>query len=556
MKKQILAIFLMLCTLFSWLHAEFEVKSSRSVVGLNESFSVDFTSRRQPSAQPDFSPLHENFQILSCGQSASIKMMNQTTTREDRWNLVLQPKTEGELTIPSIACGNERSQAITIQVTAPSIIRQDDSLILEAEISPKECVYERAQAIYKLKLYQSVNLAQSVLSEVQTNDSDAIVERLGNDNAYEVMHPNGRRYVVLERKYAVFPQHEGELVFSPIVLDAKVIKGTGSFFNVQTEHKRVLSNPVTLTVKPIPSSLKKNDRFPANHVKLQEEWSGDPDKMIVGEPITWTITLTADGCMGNQIPPVAFEFPHNVKHYADKPEISDKISDRGFVGTKQMKFALIASDAGEIILPELKVKWWDVTNRQESVAVLPGRTLYVQESPIAMNTITEPVGDQVEVPQHSQDAVPGSPSLSEIDRLPAWAWGLIGLNFMWILILSKGRLRKFFAAFSFKSGNSGPLPGLKNELKNACKSNDAKTAETLLLKWLAIRYPQARPQNLPGIKPHLPLSFQEAIDELHDALYGHKKNWNGAGLWQEIVGLKSSNLKSPDKKLEHLKELY
>lgn len=559
MRKQLFTYVLIACNLFSYVYAALEVKLSKSIIGLNESFNIEFSSRQQSHAQPDFSPLQENFEILSCGQSSSIKIMNNTTNRENHWHLVLQPKKEGELTIPAIMCGGERSSPQTIQVTAPRIIQQDDTLILEAEVSPKDTIYEQSQLIYTIKLYRSVNLAQGAFSEFKVNDSDAIVERLGNDTEYEYMHPNGTRYIVLERKYAIFPQRDGELSISPIVFDGKVVKGGSSFFNVQTEHKRISSQAIKVLVKPIPAPFQKSDWFPANHVTLQEEWSADPSTMTAGEPVTRTITLTADGCMGNQIPMPAFNFPIHLKHYLDKPETTNKISAQGFVGIKQTKVALIASKAGEIILPEVSVKWWDLKSNQERISSLPSRTIHVRDADIAMNSIPVPAIDQTATPQNIPDTSPIISNSLDEPNLPTWAWGLIALNLIWIFILFKAIFRKLQKTLSGRTRKPQSSNEIKNELKQACKLNDAKQAEVQLLSWLAGFYPQVSPQNLMSIKQHLSPVLQGAIEELNEALYGQKKDWKGESLWQAISTFKpKSDGREAQTKghMEHLKELY
>lgn len=558
MKKQLFTFLLIACTLFFHLDAALEVKLSKSIVGLNESFNLGFTSKHPSHAQPDFTPLQADFEVLSCGQSSSIKIINNLANRENHWHLVLQPKSEGELIIPAITCGNERSSPKTIQVTAPRIIQQDESLILETEVFPNDDVYEQAQVIYTIKLYCAVQIAQASLTELKVNDSDAIIERLGKDTQYELMHPNGTRYTVIEQKYAIFPQRPGELIFDPITFDGKIVKSATSFFNMQTEHKRLTTKSLQIYVKPIPASFQKNEWFPANSVKLKEEWSADPSTMTAGEPLTRTIIVTAEGCTGNQIPTLAFNFPAEIKHYLDKPETVDKATAQGFVGKKQMKVALIAPKAGDIVLPEVKLKWWDVKSNQERTAFLPSRTIHVQESAIAMNTDPVAANAQSALPQDLESmATRPAEELS----LPAWAWGLIALNAIWVFILLKAILRKAQKMLPSKPLNPCRLKSkgeLKNELKRACQLNDAKQAEIHLLSWLNHLFPQVISQNLAGFRPYLSSALQGAVDELNAALYGYKAHWQGEGLW-----LAASNFK-PELKAafqanhhpEHLKELY
>lgn len=555
MNKQFFTCILIICTFFVPMDAALEVKLSKSIVGLNESFNIDFSSKHPSQAQPDFSPLQANFEILSCMQSSSIKIINNATTRENHWHLVLQPKSEGEHLIPAITCGNEHSSPHTIQVTASRIIQQDESLFLETEISPKDDVYEQSQVIYTIKLYAAVNLAQATLTEFKVNDSDAIIEHLGNDKDYELMHANGSRYRVLERKYAIFPQQVGELIFSPVIFDAKVIKGANSFFNMQTEHKRLTTKSLQIFVKPIPASIQKNEWFPANDVKVEEEWSADPSSMTAGEPVTRTIIVTADGCIGNQIPTVAFNYPPELKHYLDKPETVNKATAQGFIGKKQMKVALIAPKAGEIVLPEVKIKWWDLKSNQERTASLPSRTIQVQESLVALNTPPVAVSDLSASTQDLEST--GTPSSLE-PSLPAWAWGLIGLNSIWILIFLKSIIRKVQKMLPVKPRILQSKGDIKNELKLACQKNDAKQAEVQLLSWLNHLYPEVSARNLLGFKPYLSSALLEAVEGLNAALYGHKATWKGESLWSAVADFKpeAKTVSGSKNHPEHLKELY
>jgi hypothetical protein len=54
--------------------------------------------------------------------------------------------------------------------------------------------------------------------------------------------------------------------------------------------------------------------------------------MIVGEPITLTLTLTAEGCMGNQIPLISLNLPEEIKQYQDKPQIENNVKGERNVG--------------------------------------------------------------------------------------------------------------------------------------------------------------------------------------------------------------------------------
>jgi hypothetical protein len=513
-------LFVLMCVFTMCYSEDISVHLNRSFVRMDESFSIQFTSEQKVNGQPDFSPLKQDFDILSTGKSNNTSIINGSVKQQVSWNLEVVPKREGKLTIPSITFGNYQSAPHSIEVIKNEDAKKDASIYLETEIAPKQGVYAQSQLIYTVRLFRSVNLLQGTLSDVKVNDPDAMIEKLGNDVEFQK-----DQYIVLERKYAIYPQHEGKLIISPVVFEGKIIIGGNTFFNVHSQYKRVSSNEVTVDVKPIPSPFQKNNWLAAYDVKLTEEWSIEPPQMKVGEPITWTLKVTADGCLGNQIPHIALNFPEEIKQYEDKP----LIENRGNEGTRQMKIALIASKSGEIKIPEVAVKWWDLKNDKIRETLLPARTIDVVA-----------VGPVVEEPQIITSEA--------VQELPWWAWGLIGLNSIWILGLV------VWLAQKCKIRQPDLFKG--SHLKNACNVNDAKQAEMYLLQWAEVTFPNEKFLSINEIKSHVNETLQEAIDDLYQNLYGKKQNWQGDSLWQAVKGFKAP--KRPERKKGDpiLKSLY
>lgn len=511
------------------LNAEINLNISKSSIGIDESFFLDFILTDKTQEKPDFSPLQGDFKVVSQSQNHSTSIINGRLNVETRWHLVLRPKHEGRLTIPSISFGNDFSLPKTIEVTAADTSRRDESLYLESEILPKGNIYEQSQFVYVVRLYRAVNLAQASLSELKTNDPDTIIERLGTDHEYEMTHPNGVRYLVIERKYAVSPQHSGELTFAPIIFEGEVIKSRNLFFNVETDFKQVSSKEVVVYVNPIPAPFSKNNWLAANDVKLTEEWSTDPAQLTVGEPITWTLTLTADRCMGRQIPEFALDLPNTIKTYRDKTEVNNLIGPQGFTGIKKLKVALIATKPGEISLPEISIPWWDMKTNRIRKTTLANRVIQVKEGLIAMNSQTvEPIVSTVSLQETSETST----------ELPHWVWALVAVNVILILSFIGNKFQNVFRKLLDKIPSPSRRKHIKKQLKQACYANDAKQAEIHLLAWFRVLHPEASSLNLMAIKSYVSPSIQDAISELNAALYGTSQSWDGRALWKAVKGFK------------------
>lgn len=517
---------------------------SHTTVGINDSFSLTFSLKDGQGAKPDFSPLLEDFDILSNNQEQSMSIINGKMNQERRWKLTLIAKEEGLLTIPSIQFGSSSSQPLVINVTTSSGAKSQEIMFIETELNPPKSLFEQTQLIYTIRIYTAQQIAQGALSNIKTSDSDAIIEKLGDDLQYEHFHQNGRRYLVIERQYAIFPQHAGELTIYPITFEGNIVSQGHSFFDMQTQFKRLVSNAMNIEVKPIPAPFTKDNWFAAYGFKWAETWSANPDKMTLGEPLTWTLNFQADGCLGNQIPTPSLDFPGEFKHYSDKIETKEEISDDGFIGFKQMKIALIATKSGKFIIPKVSLQWWNLNTNQINQLEIPERIFEVEGGPIAMDEVpssleqppVEPLQDNIENNQ-----------TSSFDR-----WNEFGIATIAILILSLFAFQKLRSnQFRRQSLNSA-----KSNIKKACSANDPKQAEASLLAWGLLVFPHLKPLNMTKLKQQLPADCQTVIDELYFALYGKNQKWDGDQLWRVFASYKPSKKEQIQSKQKELKELY
>lgn len=514
------------------------LKVSRKKVGMDESFAITFSTSENIQGSPDFTPLNDEFEILSKRQSHQTTIINGKTDNTISWTIDLLPRKEGKLTIPSIQIGQSKTLPQEIEVTAPEKRNILGPFFLESEIEPKESVYEQEQILYTLRLFTSVNFSQAQLSDIKVDDPDAIIEKLGEDSQYET-YKEGKKYVVLERKYAVFPQKAGEFIFSPAVFEGHAITGGGySFFNRPTQFKRVYSNEEKIEVKAIPAPFQKSTWFPVQNVTLTSEWSSDPSEIKMGDPLTWTLKIVAEGTMGNLIPDPRLSVPSEIKQYPDKPLIENQVNEKGFIGTKQIKIVLLPSKAGELTIPEIDLKWWDLKSDQLKEAKLPSTVIKVKDDSIAMTT-PPPVKEEISHPlQEALPSLPTSPS-------SPWVWILVGTNALLLLTI-------LFILFNKRKPS--PFKRARQELKRACFTNNPKQAETALLSWARLAYPKEKYWNILKIKELA--SFHEELDELYSVLYQEKKEWNGKPLWQAFTKQKEAVKTPSSTKKTLLKELY
>lgn len=553
MRRNIITFFLLLILASSAAYGrDVSLSLSQKSVGLNDSFTAIFSTAQKIQGEPDFSPLEAEFDILSSGQEYSTTIVNGAFSQERSWRLVLVPKREGELIIPSIQFGPYSSPEQPLLVTEASTPKHDEALFLEATLSPSSSAYVQSALIYTIRLYTSLKISQGSLSEPKSSDPQAIIEPLGDNKEFEHYGQNGRRYLVIEKKYTIIPQQAGELVISPTLFEGQIIVGRHAFFDMQTQFKRISSNACTVEIAPIPSPFQQSNWLPARNLTLTEEWSGDPASMTVGEPITWTLTIAADDCFGDQIPTPSLNLPVQLKHYQDKPEVNTEETAKGIKGTKQIKIALIGTSSGDVILPEVTLKWWDLGSNRAREATLPEKTLRIDGAPVAMLTIPipEPKAEAQELP---------SSMTSSSQQLPLWVWLVVAMNGCLILGVAYllyqklgNKAKKLENPLSTRKGD------YTGDLQKACHAHDTKGAERSLLLWAKEHFQELKINNLASIQPLVPDDLREAIEGLQRALYSSGTTWKGETLWKSFKAFKP--LKTPKTRggseMKLLRELY
>ena len=376
-----------LCVLYSTQSsASLQAQVDRNPVAVNESFNLTLQSSDNSSGEPDLSALKRDFDILGQSKSSSFQIINGQISHNTQWQISLTPKHAGQLQIPAITLGGQSSPPISLTVTAASqadTAQQSKNLFVEVSAEP-QTVHVQQQIIFTVRLYSALSLGDgSNLSDPEFPKMDAVVERLGTDRPFQVVR-NGQAYSVIERRYAVFPQKSGQFNSSPVVFDGSVVEanqGGGGFmfnpFNQSTRHLRLNSKTIAFSVKPVPAGFDSSQWLPASKLQLEEQWSENPPKFTVGEPITRTLTITANGLTASQLPALDSSKIDGLKLYPDQPTLKDSQDGNGIVGTREQKIAFIPTRPGNVTLPAIEIKWWNVNTDKEEVARLPARSITI-----------------------------------------------------------------------------------------------------------------------------------------------------------------------------------
>ncbi len=525
--------------------AEITVRADRDHIRVDESFQLIFEVQGGDSGDPDFNELQQNFDVLSRSQSSSVRIINGNMDRQQQWQVTVMAKQAGQMLVPPVRFGNAFSKPLTLTINKANAVDPDAGkadMFLEVALNP-ESAYVQSQVVYTVRFFRAVQINGASMHEPQINGAEALIEKMGDDKTYETRR-NNRRYIVVERNYAVFPQQSGRITIGPVQLDAQVVVASRNMFDPfgqNTRTQRLQSEAIELDVKPIPASMQGQAWLPATELSLTEHWSGD--EFIVGEPVTRTLTLKAEGVTAAQLPPMHRE-SRDFKSYPDQPRLNDRYSSGGASASRQEKIALIPTAAGEFVLPAIEVNWWNTqTNRLETariderrIQVKPG----TQSSSSAAPAAPLPAATaQAVAPQETVTANAPAQIITEQDA-GLWPWLSAALGLGWLLTAltwwNSRRHRQSLPAAKHAATRAD-----SKAIKQACLANDANKTHQALLDWARAIWPEAPPTNLAALAAHLAASshpLHAEFDSLQRSLYGAAPaDWRGSELWQQLEPL-------------------
>ena len=535
--------------------ADISVFVDRQNINTNESFNLVFEAEGSVDDDPDFSPLGVYFDVLNKSQSSNMTIVNGNFSRKTVWTVVLLAKQAGTYSIPPIEFGKDKTKALTLKIGRASAAQSgtDKSLFLEVDVDQKS-TYVQSQLIYTVKLFRSVDIQNASLTEPELSDADAIVEKLGDDKRSQITR-NGVRYLVIERKYAIFPQQSGQLSIKPVEFNGQLVSQRRSFFDItpfNNTTKRIVSSQIDIDVKPIPDNFKNKNWLPSASVKLVDEWPDNPT-FKVGEPVTRTLSIIASGLTASQLPEISSKSINNFKLYPDQPTFNNQKDTNGILGIRQEKIAYIPTKSGTITLPEINLPWWNTKKGKIEFARIKAKTINVEASAsVKPSPLTPTIQSDLSLTQPDRSEIQNSTTTS--------LWFYIS-----ILFLSAWLITLFFLLRSNKkqappqTTTPEPKPLTKNISKkfvSACHQHNRDLCKSLLIEWASRQWPDEQINTLGEIALKTDGVFKQQIIRLNQSLYAQSTtDWNAAELLNAFENYKGKPLSSKTDKKQNLKPL-
>ncbi len=506
---------------------------------------------------PDTQALLKDFDIKGIATGHRQTRINGQFNNHTTWTITLRPRQSGVLTVPPILINGEPTKPMSLKVKPnPKAKTAAGEVFIKSEVS-NERPFVQSMVIYRVQMIYNIRLAEGSLATPSIRN--ALVRRLGTDKQHTTTL-NGTRYKVIERRYAIFPQTSEPLVIPAAVLDAKIpskiqsglagidrsgnnpfVKGGGEFdaFITATRPIRVRGKSHTLQVRPQPGSYTGKHWLPARNITLSETVDKEGAELEVGDPVTRTIVLRADGLTAEQLPNLAANSIGGSGIYFDKPALETRTSEASVIGTVTQRIVHVPGKSGTLELPAMEVQWWDTTINSMKTASLPAHryTVKAKTAEPAVPPTTAPTDDKSPTLLPELKKIPLVSRVAEVPRSASWwSWAAALFAILWLLTtllwLRERRKRQPDKPVRIEKASSEKAEFARKRFLQACRENLPHPARQYLLQWAGRHWPDHPPAGLEALAQRIDNpKLTPLLQQLDMAVYSSRKmKWKGRHL--------------------------
>lgn len=506
-------------------HARLTASVDRTEIALGETVRLTLTgdAGERPD-DADFRALERDFDILNRSSATNARLINGSQTVTRTLELELSPKRVGLVTIPSFVSGGRASTPIAIKVSPAPDIDAGDALVLFDAAVDRDNVYVQAQLLLTVTLQQAINLDQREVTPPEIPGAD--IEMLEQRTFQRQL--NGRLWQVIELRYAIFPQQSGELTIPSLTFSGREILPGRSLLGARLGRRIAIdTEPMSINVKPVPADFPGSVWLPAKSLSIEEKWSKPPASLTLGDSTTRTLTVTAEGLQGTQLPPIEGLDQGGqlagLRFYPGEESIDQTETTAGLTGRRVQSEALVPSQPGRWALPEQTLAWWNTETDQLEYARIPAREIDV--AAVAAPALPA-VNDSTTAPSPASGSGPA----------PLWLWVVAGSGWLATALIALLWWRHDRARHRASTSAATTLIGESERralvaLRLACQQNDPTAARQALLTWARIRFDDSA-MGLDGLVAMASPELATQIRALNKALYGTATaDWQGQALF-------------------------
>ncbi|CAE6810821.1 BatD family protein [Xanthomonas arboricola] len=407
----------------------------------------------QRGVDPDYTPLRNDFALGAKSANQQMQVTNGSVTVRALFGVVLTPRKSGELIVPAIRVGNERTEPLRLQVgasasaagsSAPGAAAaaqgNEDAFVQTQVDDPQPYVQQSVGVV--VRLYFATQLASGEL-DLEAPDG-ASLQRIGDDvSSVKVL--NNRQYNVVERRYLLVPERSGRLVLPSARFNGRSVGGFfDDYFGRGNGELSARSASIPLQVRAQPANAPQ-PWLPLRSLQLR--YTTTPQRATAGEAAQLVVEASARGATQAQFPELPTPSVPDAQVFAEPPQYEERFVD----GSPQLRltrrYLIVPNRAGPLVVPGLQVAWWDVGAAAAKTAALPDLTLDVAAGSGAF-AAPAPAPTPAASPSPDNAAPTAAAGTLSLQQAAAtqrpWGWiaAAIGFALLWIATLVWALLRR------------------------------------------------------------------------------------------------------------------
>lgn len=367
--------------------------------------------------QLDTNVLKDNFTVFLPSRSQKKTYINGEFKAQTTWQVRLQANKVGTFTIPAIKVANVETQAIKIQVIEPSAQQksiQGDAIFIENSLN-KSKIYLGQQLVLESKIYISENVNNA---NVLPPSIDSVeVEQIDPKPQSQIIR-NGIRYQVFSYQYKITPSVAKDIIIPSPLLTGQITRRVNQWQSQSAYQTiNIRGNTLPLTIKEIPNDFQ-GDWLVSDDVRLIENNDLHTKEYAVGDPITRSISLQVASTSIDKMPQIKLNYDNSMRYYPDKDDLKQGEINNKLYTQRTITHAIIANEAGELVLPEIKIPWWDSALDKQKFAILPAQKLTIKAAQSNNNqNNTLPLLSNTTIEQKNSNTVNSQPITSSTELL-------------------------------------------------------------------------------------------------------------------------------------------
>lgn len=336
-----------------------------------------------------FDVLSDDFYLGRPNFSSSVNIINGTRQDKSEWTIAIAPSRLGKITIPGFTVNGVSSAPITLNVTmSEQTFNADDVIESRYDIS-KQSLYPQQSVILDTRVIIKTDprRLQDPNLTLPESRKGITLTPIGEPKQYQAVL-EGQDVLIVDQSFQVTAQEPGRYTIEIPTLTGSMLLGDNRSGTTRLVPLSPTAKTISIEVKAQPSDYQ-GQWLPADKLSLTQvvvDSEGRPlteqetISLQVGDSLTRTLTLTAQGLTTEQFPTLAIDNPSGFRVYSEKPTLDNHADGSSSMTLTQV---IIAQKTGLFTLPKVSVQWWNSQKDTSQVSEVDALQVDVSASEVA-----------------------------------------------------------------------------------------------------------------------------------------------------------------------------